>query len=311
MSEHKTLLQFLLDLFSDPDAREAFQENPHAALEAAGLGDVSLDDIRDVLPLVLDHAHPEVAACYERDLERHHHDCDPQPDCEDGHAGGHREWTHEDHCWSPQHGDEIDKIVTHLNFVTNNYSFDSHDTVFNTTINQEIWSHGGDVDASIDFSQVVGGDGAVLIGGDNNAPVTTGDGNVVGDGNQVAGQNSTAAFGDGSAYSVDHVGANDGGAVAIGGSASGNQANTDVTNFGHGNTTGTNGASVSSSDSHDTTTTNSNNHGSGNTDSHDDNSTWEQDNSHTDSSTHLHTEDNSDHSIDVSHNNVDLGLPIF
>ncbi|MGW6933192.1 IniB N-terminal domain-containing protein [Lentzea sp. NPDC054927] len=51
-----TLHDFTLNLLSDLDAREAFQVDPEGCLEAAGLGDISVTDVHEILPLVLDTA---------------------------------------------------------------------------------------------------------------------------------------------------------------------------------------------------------------------------------------------------------------
>jgi hypothetical protein len=51
-----TLQDFVLNLIYDPGARSAFELDPHGTLEAAGLGDITAADVRDVLPLVLDNA---------------------------------------------------------------------------------------------------------------------------------------------------------------------------------------------------------------------------------------------------------------
>ncbi|WP_433305252.1 IniB N-terminal domain-containing protein [Actinoplanes sp. CA-030573] len=51
-----TLQDFVLNLIYDPGVRSAFELDPHGTLEAAGLGDVTAADVRDVLPLVLDNA---------------------------------------------------------------------------------------------------------------------------------------------------------------------------------------------------------------------------------------------------------------
>ncbi|MFF5291976.1 IniB N-terminal domain-containing protein [Paractinoplanes globisporus] len=57
-----TLQDFVLNLIYDPGARSAFELDPHGTLEAAGLGDVTAADVRDVLPLVLDNAPDAVHA---------------------------------------------------------------------------------------------------------------------------------------------------------------------------------------------------------------------------------------------------------
>ncbi|MEV6304111.1 IniB N-terminal domain-containing protein [Actinoplanes sp. NPDC051861] len=56
MDSSPTLQDFILNLIYDPDARSAFEIDPHGTLDAAGLGDVTAADVQDVLPLVLDYA---------------------------------------------------------------------------------------------------------------------------------------------------------------------------------------------------------------------------------------------------------------
>jgi hypothetical protein len=55
-TQQTTLHDFTLTLLSDLDARFAFQVDPEGCLEAAGLGDISVTDVHDILPLVLDTA---------------------------------------------------------------------------------------------------------------------------------------------------------------------------------------------------------------------------------------------------------------
>ncbi|SER40331.1 hypothetical protein SAMN05216188_11133 [Lentzea xinjiangensis] len=56
MGTQQTLHDFTLNLLGDLDAREAFLVDPEGTLEAAGLGDISVVDIHEILPLVLDTA---------------------------------------------------------------------------------------------------------------------------------------------------------------------------------------------------------------------------------------------------------------
>jgi hypothetical protein len=51
-----TLQDFVLKLLSEPDAQQAFDLDPVAALSDAGLSDVSPQDVMDAIPLVLDFA---------------------------------------------------------------------------------------------------------------------------------------------------------------------------------------------------------------------------------------------------------------
>ncbi|PPK64045.1 IniB N-terminal domain-containing protein [Actinokineospora auranticolor] len=51
-----TLHDFVLTLLTDEAARSAFTADPAAALTGAGLGDITAQDVQDVVPLVLDYA---------------------------------------------------------------------------------------------------------------------------------------------------------------------------------------------------------------------------------------------------------------
>ncbi|WP_134046110.1 IniB N-terminal domain-containing protein [Amycolatopsis arida] len=53
--EPQTLHEFVLALLTEPAARSAFADDPVAALDAAGLSDVTAQDVQEVVPLVLDH----------------------------------------------------------------------------------------------------------------------------------------------------------------------------------------------------------------------------------------------------------------
>ncbi|MEV6637246.1 IniB N-terminal domain-containing protein [Actinoplanes sp. NPDC051470] len=56
MDASPTLQDFVLDLLYRPEARTAFEADPQAALQQAGLGDISPVDVQQVLPLVVDYA---------------------------------------------------------------------------------------------------------------------------------------------------------------------------------------------------------------------------------------------------------------
>ncbi|PFG47005.1 hypothetical protein ATK36_2015 [Amycolatopsis sulphurea] len=55
MNPVQTLHDFTLTLLRDPAALAAFGQDPQSALAAAGLGDISAADVREVLSLVLDY----------------------------------------------------------------------------------------------------------------------------------------------------------------------------------------------------------------------------------------------------------------
>jgi hypothetical protein len=157
MSDSKTLLQFLLDLLHDKQALAEFRDHPHAALQDAGLHHVCVDDIKELLPVVLEKVDPAKCAQYEDDCDndrchddapRHHEPA--HHGHHDPHHHGHHHWAPEPHCDDDNkhhhHEDsEIDKVVTHLNYVTNNYTFidNGHVTIFNTTI-VDVWTSPAD-----------------------------------------------------------------------------------------------------------------------------------------------------------------------
>ncbi|MCD2196365.1 IniB N-terminal domain-containing protein [Actinomycetospora endophytica] len=238
VTEAKTILQFLLDLLRDPNAQAAFAADPHGTLASAGLDNLCFADVRDALPLVMDHAPAAVAARYDDDV-RAGTASTAAVVSDPGHHwnhGGHHEPAHH---WSPapvpaHHGPEVDKVISHLNWTTNNYSFDSHDTTFTTALDQHIIAN-GDVTTTVDtHPQVASGDGAVAVGGNLAAPVATGTGSVAGDANQVN-HDGTASFGAGDATSVGgSVGASHGGAVSLTDPATGTEQDSAATSFGSG-----------------------------------------------------------------------------
>jgi hypothetical protein len=132
------------------------------------------------------------------------------------HGGGHHEGDHDGHRGAVEY---INK------YVTNNY-VDDNDTIVDNSVNQKIDTDGGDFDQDIDIDAVTAsGEGAVAAGGDiEDSVVTTGDDNIVGDDNNVVnGDNNTTAFGSGNANSAsfEDVSVSEGGALSVGGNATG------------------------------------------------------------------------------------------
>lgn len=207
------LIDLILKLLNDPQALAEFKEHPDAVLASCGATDVSPADVHDALVLA--------------DDEQHHHPSPPPPP-------------------HPHPGEsEHEAAVRYINsYVTNNY-VDDRDTNVDNSVNQQIDTDGGDVDQTIHTtSSTASGDGAVAAGGDiDGSTVTTGndnqlgdnnvkgDGNVQGEGNQaVSGDHNAIAFGQGSSANttdIDHAGVSGGGALAVGGDATGDQHNTD------------------------------------------------------------------------------------
>jgi len=56
MGSPQTLHDFVLNLLTNPDARSAFEIDPEGTLREAGLADISVADVQDVVPLVMDYA---------------------------------------------------------------------------------------------------------------------------------------------------------------------------------------------------------------------------------------------------------------
>lgn len=69
LPEEPTLYEFLTRLVSDPAARSAFDTDPHATLDQAGLGGMSATDVLHASSLVLDYAPVEVVTEYGRSLQ--------------------------------------------------------------------------------------------------------------------------------------------------------------------------------------------------------------------------------------------------
>jgi hypothetical protein len=218
MDSAGNLIDLILRLLKDPAALAEFQQHPDAVLAACGASNVSPEDVHDALVLAGDKED-------KYDNSGHHHQVPPPPHPEPGES-------------------EHDAAVRYVKeYVTNNY-VDDRDTTIDNSVNQQIHTDGGDVDQIIrTTSTTASGDGAVATGGDiDGSTVTTGDANQVGDGNirgdgnvqgdgnhVVNGDHNTTAFGSGAANSatVDHASASGGGALSVGGQATGEQHNTD------------------------------------------------------------------------------------
>jgi hypothetical protein len=213
-----TLLEFLRSLIWNDEAREDFAENPEKALDDAGLGHLSSDDVHDALVLMQE---DNQDASFDRNYDTGGNDIHiaaPEP-------------VHHD-------GDDSESAVEYINrYITNNY-VDDRDTITDNSVNQQIDTGGGDFDQDIDIdSTVASGDGAVAAGDDiEDSEIVTGDDNTVGDGNingdgnitgdgndAVIGDGNTSSFGDGDATSTEidgDVSVDDGGSFAIGGDSS-------------------------------------------------------------------------------------------
>ncbi|MCE0765367.1 IniB N-terminal domain-containing protein [Pseudonocardia kujensis] len=210
-----TLLEFLLKLIGNDEEslelQQDFRENPYETLRDAGLEDLTAEDVHDALVLIQDND----TASFDRNYDtgsNHLVAAAAAPH----HGGGHHEGGHDGHKGA----------VDYINrYVTNNY-VDDRDTIVDNSVNQHIDTDGGDFRQTIDTDVVTAsGDGAVAAGGDiEDSVVTTGDDNIVGDDNNVVeGDGNTTAFGTGNANSAsfEDVSVDEGGALSVGGSATG------------------------------------------------------------------------------------------
>jgi hypothetical protein len=185
------LLQWLLNLLDNDQAREDFLKNPDDYLKDHGYGDLSSGDIYDSLCLISDN-----------DSHGHRNNNDDDDD------NNHHPAPHHNH-----HGEDAGHFLRE--YITNNYTYvDDRDTNIDNSVHQDIDTDGGDFDQTIDNDTVVAsGDGSTAVGGDNNGNISS------------AGHDSTTAFGDGDASSADFKGADfgAGSAANVGdGSANGN-----------------------------------------------------------------------------------------
>jgi len=146
------LVQFLMSLFGNPRAAQAFLEDPEQALQDAGLGHVSSVDVDAAMPVVLDYA---PITLYVTSFERAYNAAGTGgsnlPLVFGSHGGG----PHDDHAHA----------VQQLHHVVNNYSYtatvEDRATLTDQSINQNIWAE-GDVEQWFDTPSVVPpGNGAV------------------------------------------------------------------------------------------------------------------------------------------------------
>ncbi|MGH3780946.1 MAG: IniB N-terminal domain-containing protein [Pseudonocardiaceae bacterium] len=172
MNVTQSLLDFILNLMRDDNAKAAFVANPDRALADAGLSNVCSEDVSDAMSYVSEY-HP---VTFTGDRDQGHvsqHSGDDRPD--------HRpDYRPEEH-----HGDSHASAVQQLEYITNNYSYaDSHDTTIDKSVNQNIWNK-GELSQNFDDHSVTATDHSVAAGRDINGDVANGNNNVVGDHNSV------------------------------------------------------------------------------------------------------------------------------
>lgn len=145
------LIAFILSLLHDPEAAEEFAANPEPAMYGAGLQDACVADVRAVAPVVVDH--PSVTP------KPHHNDPDPVDPV-----------------------GPVDPVIREIvNLVNQFTTVDARSTIVDQSVNQNIWTEGGDVTQLFDQEAVVtSGDESVAAGNDasivnSDTDITTGD----------------------------------------------------------------------------------------------------------------------------------------
>jgi hypothetical protein len=259
MNDVTSLYEFILRLLRDQHARAEFRRDPRHVLERHGLHHVTADDIRDLMPVVVDHRAV-------------------QP------IGDHAAVSVPSFAPAPGDGDPQSAVVHVIDHFMNNYTynindstnFNDHSTTINDSMHTDIW--GGDPSVTLDATNAVASaPDAVASGGAISGTVTTGSGDKVasgagslaGDGDakgtgNVLGTGNTVADGAGdSAGNGNVTGTVSGSQVATTGGTDDNHpvTNTDsgnttthLTSFGAGatNTIGNGDTSTAAPDSHNT-----------------------------------------------------------
>ncbi len=177
MNMAQSLLEFILNLLRDSNAKTAFIADPEKALADAGLSGVCGKDVADAMSYVAEY-HP---VTFVGDRDRNDSNTNIAHDTNVAHHGGDDSY----------HPDPHATAVQQLEYVTNNYSYiDNHDTVIDKSVHQDIWNE-GILTQSFDDHSVTATDHSVAAGRDIDGNVTNGNDNVVGDGNYLGNTTTT------------------------------------------------------------------------------------------------------------------------
>lgn len=126
------LIEFILSLLRDPSAVAEFEEDPDAALARAGLSDICAEDVRSVVPVIVDR--PDVA---------------PKPPL------------------PPRDRPEPPPVIKEIMTVSNNFHIDNRSVIVDQSVNQNIFTEGGDLTQVFDQESVMAfGDDSLAAGND-------------------------------------------------------------------------------------------------------------------------------------------------
>jgi hypothetical protein len=190
MNAVTSLLDFILNLLRDPQDQAQFRANPERMLAEHGLTGVGPGDIHEALPLVTDHRAVQLNS-----------------------SGNSAPSVTTPPPVQPAAGEsETHAAIRYLNYITNTYTYaDSHNTIIDDSVHQNIWASGDVTQTFGDSNVVASGHGAVAAGGSIDGTVTTGNGDAVGTGAAAGSGNVTGsgnALGAGSVVGNDNAVAN-------------------------------------------------------------------------------------------------------
>lgn len=147
------LIEFILSLLRDPDAAAEFEAAPEEVLEREGMGDVRVDDVRSVVPVVVDR--PDVVYRPSSMIP-----AEPRiitvPVVAAPAAAA---------AAAPAKA-ATQSVINEIMNVVNNFNIDARTTIIDQSVNQNIWAE-GDVTQIFDQEAVVAsGDNAIAAGED-------------------------------------------------------------------------------------------------------------------------------------------------
>jgi hypothetical protein len=140
------LIEFILSLLHDPAAAEEFNDDPETVLARNGLSNACVEDVRAVAPVIVDR--PDV----------HTNPMPPPP--------------------RPPGPPSVEKEIMNI---SNNFTIDNRSSIVDQSVNQNIWTEGGDVNQLFDQEAVVNmGDNGAAAGEDadvdnSETDISTGD----------------------------------------------------------------------------------------------------------------------------------------
>ena len=145
----EALIEFILSLLRDPSAAQVFAEAPERALADRGLSDVRVEDVRAVVPVIVERAEVELRPATPLPPVVYH-TVAPQPVVQARVAPA----------------PEPPPVVKEILNVTNSFHIDNRSTIIDQSVNQSIWAE-GDVTQIFDQEAIVAaGDTSVAAGDD-------------------------------------------------------------------------------------------------------------------------------------------------